>query len=106
MSALDWMHRAGADTLLQPVPALLHNQHHGVVAHCSTAAACMYRDQDAKSGTVVDYDVGIASRDIKCDNVLLMGLDATVKLADFGWSCADQVNPEVIEVAQQTNFFV
>jgi serine/threonine protein kinase len=34
---------------------------------------------------------GIASRDIKCDNVLLSGPDATVKLADFGWSCADQV---------------
>jgi serine/threonine protein kinase len=24
---------------------------------------------------------------VKLDNVLLTGLDATVKLADFGWSC-------------------
>lgn len=33
---------------------------------------------------------GIASRDVKCDNILLTGPDATVKLADFGWACADQ----------------
>lgn len=33
---------------------------------------------------------GIASRDIKCDNILLSGPDETVKLADFGWACADQ----------------
>ena len=30
---------------------------------------------------------GIAHCDVKLDNVLLTGLDATVKLADFGWSC-------------------
>lgn len=39
------------------------------------------------------HRAGIASRDVKCDNVLLTGPDATVKLADFGWSsCADQVD--------------
>jgi serine/threonine protein kinase len=27
---------------------------------------------------------------VKLDNVLLTGLDATVKLADFGWSCLAQ----------------
>ena len=30
---------------------------------------------------------GIAHCDVKLDNVLVTGLDATVKLADFGWSC-------------------
>ena len=42
---------------------------------------------------------GIASRDIKCDNVLLSGPDATVKLADFGWSCADQVSSGYVDMA-------
>lgn len=38
------------------------------------------------------HRAGVASRDVKCDNVLLSGPDASVKLADFGWSCTDQVN--------------
>ena len=46
---------------------------------------------------------GIASRDIKCDNVLLSGPDATVKLADFGWSCADQVRLSSVGTIAKTS---
>jgi serine/threonine protein kinase len=33
----------------------------------------------------------VAVGDVKCDNVLLAGRGSVVRLADFGWSCANAV---------------
>ena len=62
----------------------------GAASYSATSAVSPYQLQGA---SVMMLLLQLqALRDVKCDNVLLSGPDATVKLADFGWSCADQVS--------------